>query len=399
MPIVKIDSNYITHNLICPQGSSKIELCCSEIKGFYVLVSAQSEGQGTYYLRYKDTNGKTCHKKIGRTTDISLVDARRQAKILKAEIALGANPQAQKKAQREELTYADFFENLYLPYVKPRKRSWKRDEELYRLRIKAELGDKKLSAITRAQIQTFHTALLEEGLAPATCNHHVKLIKHSLNLAIDWGMLEKNACSRIPLLPENNIRNDYLSEEELERLLTVLNADENKTVCRIALLLLSSGCRVSEILSAKFSDINLEKRIFIVRATNSKSRKPRTVVLNDSCVEIINQLDRDSEYLFINKQTKKPYTTISKVFDRLRKKAGLPHLRIHSLRHNFASALINNNISLAIVQQLLGHSDPKITLRYTHLSSKTLQDAANNASLIIKGTKQQEVESVAELVQ
>ena len=94
------------------------------------------------------------------------------------------------------------------------------------------------------------------------------------------------------------------------------------------------------------------------------------------------------EHLFINWQTEKPYTTISKVWGRLRKKAGLAHLRIHDLRHQYASFLVNDGRTLYEVQQILGHSDPSVTQRYAHLSTKALQDAANSASELIQGAMQ-----------
>jgi len=84
--------------------------------------------------------------------------------------------------------YAEFFEQHYLPHVKLRKRSWDRDEELFRLRIKEAFGSKRLNQITRHQIQTFHSSLAAQGLAAATANHHLKVIR--FNLARQWGMLE-----------------------------------------------------------------------------------------------------------------------------------------------------------------------------------------------------------------
>lgn len=90
MPIVKLTQAFIDNNLQCPSNKSRIEYCCQELPGLYVEIRATSQGQGTYYLRYKDSTGKTCHQKIARTTDISLQDARKRAKTLKAEIALGA---------------------------------------------------------------------------------------------------------------------------------------------------------------------------------------------------------------------------------------------------------------------------------------------------------------------
>jgi integrase len=389
MPIVRLTQNFITNNLHCPYPRLRIEYCDEELGGLYVEVRSTRQGHGTYYLRYKDHAGKTCHLKLGRTTDMALADARKQAKAFKAQIALGSDPGAEKKARRAIPTFTELFEEHYLPYVKPRKRSWKRDDELYRLRIKKVFGHCRLDQISRQQIQSFHTGLLEEGLAPATCDHHIKLMKHALNLAIDWQLLhDKNPASRVPLFSVDNKVEHYLDDAQLERLLTVLHSDANRTVCLIALFLISTGCRLNEVLSARWKQIDRANRVFRVDAINSKSKRVRSVPLNDSALEVLEKLDTEGKYehLFINKKTEDPYTTIMKVWTRLRAKAGLPHLRIHDLRHQFASFLVNSGRTLYEVQQLLGHSDSKVTARYAHLSSKTLQDAANSASAIMKGS-------------
>lgn len=386
MPIVKLTESFIRNNPQCPEAKPRIEYCDSELPGLYVEVRATSPGQGTYYLRYKDSTGKTCHQKIARTADIGLVEARKQAKTLKAEIALGSDPRAEEKARLAVLTFAEFFEQQYLPYVTPRKRSWGRDEELYRLRIKAVFGHKRLNQITRQQIQSFHTALMHEGLAAATCNHHIKLMKHALNLAIDWGMLDKNPVARVSLFFEDNKIEHYLNDTELERLLTVLHANRNSPVSLIALFLLSTGCRLNEVLSAKWSDVDLDKGVFTIRAINSKSKRLRAVPLNGTALEVLKQLDTQGrfDHLFINRKTGKPYVNITKVWQRLRTAAGLKHLRLHDLRHQYASFLVNNGRTLYEVQQILGHSDPKVTMRYAHLSTRALQEAANSASIKIK---------------
>jgi integrase len=253
--------------------------------------------------------------------------------------------------------------------------------------LKAEFGDLRLNQITRQHIQTFHTRMSDEGLAPATSNHYLKLLKHSLNLAIDWDMLDINPASRIPLFHEDNQVENLLSDEQLERLLSVLKTDDNRMVCHIALYLLSTGCRLNEALQAKWSQVDQKNRVWRIPASNSKTKKTRAVPLNDSALDVLNQLTtRDRyEHVFINFQTELPYTTISKVWGRLRTKASLPHLRIHDLRHQFASFLVNNSRSLYEVQQILGHSSPTVTMRYSHLSALTLRDAANTASVMIKG--------------
>ncbi len=390
MPIVKLTPPFINNELICPKGKNRIEYCDADLPGLYIEVRASSPGQGTYYLRYKDNTSKTCHQKIGRTHDLSLVDARKAAKTLKAEIELGADPRGEEKARKAVLTYAEFFHAHYLPYVTPRKRSWSKDEEMFRLRLNAVFGGKRLNQITRQQIQIFHTSLKNSGLSASTCNHYVKLLKHSLNLAIDWGMLALNPAVRVPLFHEDNKMENYLDDAQLENLLAVLRNDDNRTVCLIVMYLLSTGARLNEVLSATWDQVDRQRRVWRILASNSKSKRIRAVPLNDSAIEVLNLLDTEGKFthLFINHQTGLPYTTITKVFDRLRRKAGLPHLRIHDLRHQYASFLVNAGRTLYEVQQILGHSDPSVTMRYSHLSTKTLQDAANSASVMIKGAMQ-----------
>lgn len=387
MPVIKLSQDFITHRLQCPDSKTRVEWCDKDLSGFFIEVRANRQGQGTFYYRYKDTNGKTCTQKVGRSNDIDLAEARNRAKALRAEVALGANPRADVKAEKAVITFDDFFNDHYLPYVKPRKRSWDRDEELYRLRIKAVFGSKRLNQVSRLQIQTFHSGLLDEKLAPATANHHAKLIRHMLNLAVEWNMLEKNPASRIHMFDEDNKEERYMNDEQLGNLMEVLKTDSARSICQIATFLLATGCRLNEAVTATWPQVEKDKRVFRVAAKNSKSKRMRPVPLNDTAIEVLNQLNTEGvyEHLFINKKTKKPYVNIAKIWDKIRTKAGLPHLRIHDLRHQAASNLINSGSSLYIVQQILGHSDPIITQRYAHLSMKSLNDASDSASEIIKG--------------
>ena len=190
-----------------------------------------------------------------------------------------------------------------------------------------------------------------------------------------------------------NYRLRHLGPADLEKLLRVLreNSPRNRAARLVALYLLSTGARLNEALQAKWKDVEREKRLWRIPATNSKSKKVRSVPLNASAIEVLDQLDTEGthEYLFVNRDTQKPYTTIHKVWNRLRIKAGLPHLKIHSLRHQYASFLVNSGRTLYEVQQILGHSDPSVTQRYAHLSTKSLQDAANSASDAINAAMQE----------
>lgn len=173
----------------------------------------------------------------------------------------------------------------------------------------------------------------------------------------------------------------------------MLKTDENRVPALICLWLLSTGARCGEALKATWSQIDEANRVWRVPASNTKARKVRAIPLNDSALQVIRQLramNYQSEYMFINKRTitetcpGKPYTTIVKTWTNMRAKAGLPHVRIHDLRHQYASFLVNAGRTLFEVQQILGHSDPSVTQRYSHLSTKSLSKAANSASIAIK---------------
>lgn len=386
MPVISLNADFIKNRLLCPDGKLRIEWCCDELSGFYVEVRATSQGQGTYYLRYKDVKNKTCHQRVGTTKDMSLSDARKKAKTLKAEIALGADPRGEAKALKAVPTLADFFTDKYLEYVKPRKRSWTRDEELFRLRIEPKFGHLRLNQISRREVQSFHASLPRRGLSPATADHHIKLMRYMLNLAVEWEMMDRNPLHGIKLFSVDNQVENCLDDAQMASLLDVLRTDENRTVCLIAMFLLSTGCRLNEALQATWDQVNEATRMWRIPARNAKSKRMRAVPLNASALHVLQQLPtRDSfDHLFINQKTKKPYTTIMKVWSRLRDKAGVPHLRIHDLRHSFASLLVSDGRTLYDVQQILGHSDPKVTMRYAHLSTKRLHEAANSASVIVQ---------------
>jgi len=122
--------------------------------------------------------------------------------------------------------------------------------------------------------------------------------------------------------------------------------------------------------------------VWRIPATNSKSKKIRSVPLNQTAINALAELAKanDDDHLFINQRTGKRYTNINKTWHRIRAEAGLPNLRLHDLRHQYASHLVNSGRSLYEVQQILGHSDPTVTQRYAHLSTRALQEAAESAS-------------------
>lgn len=394
--IEKLDQAFVDTGLECPAGKLKVELVDPQRTGLYIEVRATSQGQGTYYLRYKDTSGKTCHQKIGRTTELTLAEARKQAKALKASITMGADPRGDHKAKKAVPTMTAFFEESYLPYAQPRKRSWKKDQGLYTNYVRAAFGEKRLNEIRRQEVYAFHAGLISKvtkdgkTLSSASADHVVKLIRQMLNRAVEWEVIPVNPIARIKLFNADNRVENILDPSELQRLLQVLLTHENRPVCHVALFLLSTGARLNEALSATWDQIDRQNRVWRIPADISKSKRVRSIPLNDSALELLDMLGEDdpnraSSHLFISGRTGEHLRYIHKVWTRLRQKAELPKMRLHDLRHQFASFLLNDGRSLYVVQKILGHSSPTVTERYGHLSSKTLMDASNSASAMIRG--------------
>jgi integrase len=372
----------IINNLTCPEGKSRMECCDQTLPGLYVLVRANSDIK-TFYIRYKNALGKTAHQKIGRTTDISLPAARKKAKAIKADIlANGLDPKAIATADTTTMTLDEFWTHHYLPFASPRKRSIRRDQQLFRIQIQPTFGQSRLDQITRQQILALATFHKNSGLAGASVDHVTKLIRRLMTLAVEWDMLEKNPASRIQLFNEDNAVENYLDDEQLKRLMKVLQTDANRPVCLIAQFLLATGCRLNEALTAQWSLVDRKNRLWRISAINSKSGKSRAVPLTDAALNVLDQIGTEGSFddVFVNAKTGKRYVHIRHAWRRLRNKAGLPWLRLHDLRHTFASMLVNSGQSLYAVQQCLGHADSRVTQRYAHLSTKTLQDAANCAS-------------------
>jgi len=394
--VVNLTQRYIDTELHIPAHMAKQEFVDDTRSGLYILVSSKSQGQGTYFWRTKNSNGATAHLKVGKTTDITLQEARNVVKRLRAEQAMGTDHQASQRSKKLIPTLTEFFDDTYLPYAKVHKRSWKRDVQLF-ARIQDKFGRLRLDQVQKQQVAVFHAGLMEEGLSAASADHHPKLMRRMFSMAIEYQLIEKNNLANFKLFNHDNKVEHYLDDEQLGRLMDVLRTDANRPVCNIAILLLGTGCRLNEILSCRKSDIDVENRVLKIAASNSKSKRIRTVPLNDASIDIILKQIEDTkgyDYLFVNHQTGKPYSTIMKVFSRLRNKAELPHLRIHDLRHSFASFLVNSGRTLYEVQQILGHSQSIVTERYAHLSTKTLQAASDSASVIIRGAMQARIQAV-----
>lgn len=386
MPVPKILLNKSAMTtLSCPADKSKIEYFDLGCRGLSVEV--RSSGGSTWYLRYVNQRGKKVQYRIGNTLDIDLQSARQRADELRSNIALGKDPDQQRQILKSMPTFEDFVKERYLPYVMGYKRSWKCDESLLRIHLLPLFGKKYLDEISKTDITAMHHGRVKAGAAKGSANRLLILIKHIFNVAIRWevpGMI-KNPATGIHCFEENNKRECYLRPEQMQQLSEALHLSESTMLKYIVPTLMATGARKREVLDARWEDFDVERNVW--RVPLSKSGKSRHVPLSQYMITLLSDLRalqsrwpapiKDTPYVFPNPETGQPYLNIFSAWNRVRKLAGMDNLRIHDLRHSYASYLVNIGESLYVVQQLLGHTQIKTTQRYAHLSPETLLTATN----------------------
>ena len=380
MPLAKLTKAF-TEQASCP--ADKRRICYSDTQARGLILEVRRSGGRTYYLRYEDRRGRQRNVKIGDASVVTLAVARQRAVELHNERALGRDPVEQKRASKQVPRFGDFAQERYLPFARGYKRSASTDETLLRVHILPAFGQRYLDEITKYELTQFAHDKHETGLAPGSVNRLTVLIRYIYNLALDWEVpgITVNPARRIKLLQENNRRERFLSEAEVRTLAVAVRESANRDLEAIIAFLLMTGARKQEALQAEWSDIDPGQRLW--RIPKTKSGAARHVPLSNGVLCLLDRLPSNGEspYLFPNPKTGKPYTTIFHSWDTARRNAGLGDVRLHDLRHSFASFLINSGRTIYEVQKLLGHSSVSITERYSHLSNETLLEAANVANL------------------
>jgi integrase len=377
MPTSPLTSKRVQET-ICPPNARKIEITDHLCKGLFVEI--RSTGGKTYYLRYTDDHGKHKQYRLGDALALPLAKARQKAQTLKARISMGFDPAQEDAQKRATPTLEAFADDRYMPFVKGYKRSWISDLSYLRNHLFPAFGKKTMDSITQQDVIAFHHGMKARSYAEGTCNRCLILLRYMFNLAIRWEIpgITINPTQKVALFQnKEGKRERYLSNEETHRLHEALLQSENPLLVHIIGLLLLTGARKREVLDAQWVDFDFDRRLW--RIPKTKTGKPRHVPLSDGVITLLAQIPKstDSPWVFPNPKTKKPFISIFYAWNHARHRAGLQNVRIHDLRHSFASFLVNAGRSLYEVQALLGHTQVHTTQRYAHLSQETLLTATN----------------------
>jgi integrase len=375
-------TNSFVNGATCTKGRRKVDYFDTIQRGF--MLEVRESGGKTFYQRYIDPRGRERRYKIAPADAITLSQARRKARMILAEALLGNDPQQQRKELRAIPTLAALVRERYLPHVQSYKRSWRTDETVLRLHILPRLGALHVDEIGGQAIAELLQAMREQGYASGTTNRVLILLRYIFNLARKWKIpgIRENPTFGLSTAPDVQ-RDRFLSYEETQRLIVSIEADENRVAARAIMLLLLTGARRNEITQARWDYIDWGARSLLVPI--SKSGRPRAIALSGQALALLHQIPRvpDSPYIFPSPVTGRPSKSLHFPWTRIRKRALLGDVRLHDLRHSFASFLVNKGVSLYVVQGLLGHSNARTTQRYAHLAQDTLLEATEIVARVI----------------
>ena len=341
-----------------------------------LILRVYPSGKRTFSLETM-VRGRRRYATIGDANEMTVPEARREARSL---IAIYTEPARKDNGPKTPgHPMSAFVEEFLERYA----RNWKpgtleSNRYLIRSYILPAFGNMTVDAIEADDVRSWFASMAGK---PGSANRAMPVLSVMMRMAELWGYRAHNTnpCKRTRryrMKPKDR----FLTSEEMARLNAVLTRDEFwcPHIVAIVRLLMLTGCRFGEIAALEWDWIR-DRRIFL---PDSKSG-PRTVWLSSAARAVIDAIPRygeDCPYLFPARPPTRPIATIQRQWDRIREEAGLTGLRLHDLRHSWASVAAMNGVGMVTIARLLGHALVETTERYVHLSDRSVADAADRVS-------------------
>jgi len=359
-----------------------------ELRGFVARAWASGVSYG---VKYRAGHGRGARQRwviIGRHGAPWTPDtARHRAKAVLLAVGTGQDPARDRDDETVAATVSDLWQ-LYrqrhsVPSKKPR--SVAEDDALARDYILPTFGNSRVVSINRPEVARWHASMFSK---PARANRALALLRAMLNKAEVWGMRTEgqNPATRIKKFTERP-RERYLSVEELGRLGAALSRFEDEGRCStpaigLLRLLLFTGMRLGEGLTLQWGHVDLERGALNLPTSKTGAK---TVPLPTPAREVLAAQPRNaaSGFVFPGSSEGKPLQGMQKIWQRIRRDAGLDDVRIHDLRHGFASVAVQAGESLYLVGKVLGHRQASTTERYAHAAIDPIRSTSEKTSQTI----------------
>jgi integrase len=343
-----------------------------DLPGFGIRITAG--GARSWILNYRTRGGRERRYTIGSFPDWQTTAARQKARELKRLVDDGGDPLADVEAERAAPSMAELCDRFEQEHL-PRKRESTAGDygRMLRIYIRPALGRLKVSDVTFSDIDRLHRKVTAAGHA-YRANRLAAILSKMFSLAVRWGMRETNPCKGI----ERNIeygRRRYLSGDELLRLTKALAEYPDQQIANVFRFLLLTGCRRGEALTSVWADIDLTAGTWSKPPSSTKQKEHHQVPLSAPARQLLSEIRAAQSvkhkvlgtYVFPGAGSSGHIVEIKKGWRSLCRAAGITGLRVHDIRHSFASQLASGGASLPLIGALLGHSNAATTHRYAHL--------------------------------
>jgi integrase len=381
-----------------------------DLRGF--LVRVEPSGRKSFFLDYR-LRGKRNRYRLGVYPNLSTEGARGIAQAIAGDVARGTDPQARRKAEREQTarerlsTLRAFLDGRYEPWARAHLKS--ASFQLARLRSDfAEQLDQPLHAFNPFMVEGMRQRWKKAGMLPRSINRDIQRLQSILARAVEWGVLDLHPLKGLkPMKADKTGRVRFLTRQEEADLRKALADREEKlrqarirfNTWRIArgrkplpvregdlldhirplvLVALNTGLRRGELLGLTWSSVNFSAKLLTVTAATAKSGHTRRVPLNTEALATLTawherQGKPAADALVFAGRDGERMTRIDTAWGTLMKIAGLKNFRLHDCRHHFASRLVQAGVDLYTVKELLGHSEIAMTEKYSHLAPDNLR--------------------------
>lgn len=421
LPLTQMARDRLTKTVVDRQepGAKDYFAWCGKLAGFGVRV--WPNGKKTFVVQYRagGRGSPTRRKSLGSYGVVTVDQARKAAEDYLASAHLGNDLVGAERKARAEMTVSQLCTE-YIEYGMGMKKPSTIQTDLGRINahILPLLGKKKISAVTRQDIERFlndvangktaHDKRTAKGRSivtggKGTATRTVRLLGGIFTYAINQGYLTANPRTGVKLF-KDGAKERFLSQREIDRLAVTLNEaetaglpwtlrdgvnekhrpkDENQRevmsphVTGAIRLLLLTGCRLREILHLRWTEIDFERGILDL--PDSKTGR-KTVILSDAALDVLRTLPHAGRYVIAGAEPDKPRSDLKRPWARISARAEIEDVRLHDLRHTFASIGAAQGMSLQMIGKLLGHKSPTTTARYAHLTDDPLRRALNQMS-------------------
>ena len=372
----------IVRRLPLPQQGKAITID-ADVPGFGARVTAN--GARSFILRYTTRAGRERTFTIGGASVWRTTDARDKARELRREIEDGGDPLGDIEDERAAPTVVDLIERFrseHLPKKRPRTAS--EYGYLLQLHIEPHFGQHtKVADVRFEDVDALHRKITKSG-SPYAANRTIALLSKMFGLAIKWRMRETNPVKGIERNREYH-RRRYLSGKELIRLTEALAKHPDKKAADAIRLLLLTGARRGEVLGMRWEDV--EDGTWSKPPSSTKQKEHHQVPLSAPALQLLSNIRKRQRprapFVFPGDGATGHRVELKKNWALITKAASIEGLRIHDLRHSYASQLVSGGASLPLIGALLGHSNPITTSRYAHLFNDPLRKAAEQVGAVI----------------